>query len=137
MISDCTAIPCIPTKDLKSARRFYETTLGLHMSGEDPGGITYEVGSGSLYLYESEYAGKAGHTLMNLESQHVDQDIADLREHGVRFETYPDMEGTDFDEDGVAVSKFEGVGEMKGVWFKDPDGNILALFQKSPVLASV
>ena len=58
-------------------------------------------------------------------------------EHGVRFETYGGMEGTEFSDDGVATMSMEGVGSMKGVWFKDADGNILALFQKSPVLASV
>lgn len=136
MISDCTAIPCIPTKDMASARRFYEETLGLKVTYDDPGGVHYDIGGSDVYLYESEFAGTAGHTLMNLESQHVDDDIADLRDHGVRFETYAGMEGTEFSDDGVATTSMEGVGSMKGVWFKDADGNILALFQKSPVLAS-
>lgn len=137
MISDCTAIPCIPTKDIASAKRFYEGVLGLKELSSDPGGINYVVGSGSLYLYESEFAGTAKHTLMNLESDHVDDDIADLRDKGVRFETYEDLEGVEFDDRGVATMSMPDVGDMHGVWFKDPDDNIIALFEKSPVLAGV
>ena len=136
MISDCTAVPCIPTKDVAAARRFYEGVLGLHVKDENMGGVTYELGSGTLFLYESEFAGLAKHTLVNLESDHVDDDIADLRDKGVRFETYPDLDYVSFDEDGVATM---GEGDMQGhgVWFKDPDGNILALFETADVPAGV
>ncbi len=139
MISDCTAVPCIPTKDVASARRFYEDVLGLHVKDENMGGITYELGSGTtLFLYESEFAGVAKHTLCNLESDHVDDDIADLRDKGVRFETYDGLDGVSFDQDGVATMTGEDVeGEMHGVWFKDPDGNILALFETADVTANV
>lgn len=136
MISDCTAVPCIPTKDMASARRFYEDVLGLHVKDENMGGITYELGSGTLFLYESEFAGLAKHTLCNLESDHVDDDIAELREKGVRFETYEGLDMVEFDQDGVATFADE-TGEGHGVWFKDIDGNILALFETADVPAGV
>lgn len=136
MISDCTAVPCIPTKDVATARRFYEDVLGLQVQDENMGGVTYQLGSGTLFLYETEFAGMAKHTLCNLESDHVDDDIADLREKGVRFETYDDLEFVSFDANGVATM---GEGDMQGhgVWFKDPDGNILALFETADVPAGV
>lgn len=135
MISDCVAVPTVPTKDIASARRFYEDVLGLHLHGEVTGGFVYDLGEGStLFLYESEYAGTAKHTLVNLASSHVEDDIADLREKGVRFETYDDLVGVSFDGDGVAT--FEGFEDSRGVWFKDPDGNLFGLFQTASVLAS-
>ncbi len=131
MISECAAVPTIPTRDMASARRFYEDVLGLEVKDDVMGGVLYEVGPGTLFLYETEHAGLAKHTLVNFATDHVDDDIASLREKGVRFETYDGLEGVTF-EDGVA-----SVEGMKGVWFTDPDGNILALFETADVLAGV
>lgn len=128
MLSDCEVRPTIPTRDLQTARRFYEQQLRLTVEGEDEGGVWYRCGTAGLYLYETEHAGTARHTLCSFESDHVDDDIADLREHGVRFETY-DMPGVEWDGD-VAM-----MGDLKGVWFRDVDGNVLGMFQKAPVLA--
>lgn len=131
MLNECTATPCIPTRDIATARRFYEEVLGLEAIRDDMGGVMYAVGSGGLFLYESEYAGLARHTLVNLESDHIDDDIAELREKGVRFETYDDLDGVTF-SDGVA--DMDGI---HGVWFKDPDQNTLGLFQTVDVPAGV
>lgn len=129
MINECNFVPTIPTKDLAASRKFYEDTLGLTVEGDDPNmGVWFRVPSGVVYLYESEYAGTAKHTLVSLESDHIDDDIQELRDHGVTFETY-DLPGVEWDGD---VAKMEG---MKGVWFKDPAGNILGMFEKSAVLA--
>jgi len=51
----------------------------------------------------------------------VDEAVEELRERGVTFEQY-DMPGLKTDERGIA--DIEGV---KGAWFKDPEGNILAI----------
>lgn len=132
MLKDCQAIATIPAKDIASSRRFYEDVLGLRVRAEDDiGGLMFEAGSGSaIYLYETEHAGTAQHTLCSFSSDHVDDDIADLREKGVSFHTY-EMPGVEWDGD-VAVM---GEHEMRGVWFSDPDGNVLALFQMVDVPA--
>ena len=129
MISDCNLVPTIPTKDLALSRRFYEDVIGLRVRGEDPDmGVWYECGGSAVYLYETQFAGTAEHTLASLESEHVEEDIQELRDKGVRFETY-DMPGIEWDGD-VAIMQGQ-----KGVWFRDPAGNILGMFQKSEVLA--
>jgi hypothetical protein len=49
-------------------------------------------------------------------------EVAELKARGVRFEEY-DLPGTSF-ENGIAI----GDGG-KAAWFKDTEGNILALIQ--------
>ena len=50
----------------------------------------------------------------------LDSFVQDLRTKGVAFEHY-DLPGTTRDGD------IHEVGDIRGVWFKDPDGNIIGL----------
>lgn len=120
MLSDCTPIATLPTKDVARARTFYENTLGLVPSQEYPGGIMYRCGAGNLFLYQSEYAGtnKATAVTFSVSDDEFDAEVDALRGKGVTFQTF-EYEGMDWKDD-VMVS--EG---MKAVWFNDPDGNIL------------
>jgi hypothetical protein len=52
----------------------------------------------------------------------IEADVADLKARGVVFEEY-DLPGLKT-IDGVAT-----IGESKGAWFKDSEGNLLALGQ--------
>jgi hypothetical protein len=47
-----------------------------------------------------------------------DDEIRTLREKGVTFTTF-ELEGADWNE-GIASA-----GDTRGVWFADPDGNII------------
>jgi catechol 2,3-dioxygenase-like lactoylglutathione lyase family enzyme len=123
MLSELTPVPTLPTADLSQARSFYEDTLGLTPQREGMGGVAYECGDGTVFVYESEYAGtnKATAVNFNVAMAEFDQEIAALRDKGVTFLTF-DAEGLNWN-DGVA-----SMGEvMKAVWFADPDGNILNL----------
>ena len=128
MFSECNAIATIPTKDIEASRRFYEDVLGLPIERDDEMGIWYRCGGTTVYLYETDFAGTAEHTLVSFESAHIDDDIGELRERGVSFETYA-LEGVEWDGD---VANFGG---MKGFWFKDPAGNILGMFDNAMVAA--
>ncbi len=112
----------IPAKDLNGTRRFYEDVLGAQVVMEDPGGIVYKSGDSYFSLYPTEFAGTAQHTLGAFMVQDVQAAVADLRGKGVTFEEY-DMPNLRT-EKGIAT-----LGKTRGAWFKDPDGNILALAQ--------
>lgn len=60
----------------------------------------------------------AGWTVNDLEAV-----VDELAAKGVEFERYDEPPITT-DDKGIAV-----VGEAKGAWFRDPDGNILGLIQ--------
>jgi hypothetical protein len=76
-------------------------------------------------VYESEYAGTNKATAaMWAVGEQFDAVIEDLHGKGVSFEHYDDLPGTTREGD------IHTIGEMRGVWFKDPDGNILSIVEQ-------
>jgi catechol 2,3-dioxygenase-like lactoylglutathione lyase family enzyme len=122
MLADREAVATIPVKDLEAARRFYRDTLGLTSSGdEDPEFSSYRCGKSSILVYRSQYAGTNKATAVTWPvGDEVDAIVRDLRARGVKFEQYQ-MPGTRLEGD-VHVT-----GDHKAAWFKDPDGNIIAV----------
>ena len=58
MLRNAPVIPYIPATDIKRAREFYETKVGLVPKVEIGGEVVYECGAGSwIYLYQSAGAG--------------------------------------------------------------------------------
>jgi predicted enzyme related to lactoylglutathione lyase len=116
----------IPAADLDRARSFYAETLGLTPTSELPGGVLmYETAGGTAFtVYQTEFAGQAGHTIANWNVDDIEAEVRDLQAKGVHFEQY-DMPGVEW-QDGVAT--MAGMG--KAAWFKDSEGNILCLDQR-------
>ena len=111
----------IPASDLARAKRWYEEKLGLKPHREAPYGIDYIAGDGTRFtIYPTTNAGKAPNTLMGFSSTDVEGDVAALRKRGVKFEEY-DMPGL------KTVNGIAAMGAVKGAWFKDSEGNILAI----------
>ena len=122
MLSAYSPVPALAVKDLAAARSFYEETLGFESGREQADGILYNAGSGNFLVYQSSYAGTNKATAMAFEAPDgdFDKEIQSLRDKGVQFQTF-DMDGIEWDGD---VAKF---GDARGVWFNDPDGNIISL----------
>jgi catechol 2,3-dioxygenase-like lactoylglutathione lyase family enzyme len=123
-LSDSPVSTAIAVSDIDRAREFYEGKLGL--SGgevEVDGGITYPCGDGtSIHPYPSpDNAGKSGATLAFWAVADVEATVDELNSKGVKFEQY----GEPFNTDAKGIARFEG--NAAGAWFRDPDGNILAL----------
>lgn len=114
------AVATVGVKNLKTARKFYENTLGFEPKESDGDSVTFTSGDTKLFVYQSEFAGTNKATAVTWTSNDVDGIVADLKERGVRFEHYK-FPGTKLEGD-VHVS-----GDMRAAWFKDPDGNVLAI----------
>jgi catechol 2,3-dioxygenase-like lactoylglutathione lyase family enzyme len=127
MLQDSQVAANIPAADIDRARQFYADKLGLAPAGESPGGLLYKTAGGtSFHLYETEYAGRAGHTIAQFHVPDVRTEVEDLRAKGVTFEHY-DLPGLTWDGD-VA-----GMGEVgHAAWFKDSEANILCLDDEAP-----
>ena len=122
MLNDSKVTANVPAKDLERARRFYADVLGLIPVDENPGGLVFTTGGGtSFFLYETEYAGQAGHTIAQWHVSSVADEVHDLKAKGVEFERY-DMPGVTWEGD---VAAMEGMGSA--AWFKDSEGNIMCL----------
>lgn len=102
---------------------FYEDVLGFVPEVEDPGGISYRSGHGRFNIYPTESAGTAQHTLIGWHTDDLEKAIEELAPKGVTFEQY-EYPGLKTDAKGIAV-----MGNEKAAWFKDPEGNILSVWQ--------
>jgi len=121
MLGDNDVIATVAVKDLGAARKFYEGTLGLKVtdaSGSEA--ITFASGRSALIVYRSQYAGTNKATALNWKVDDIDQVVATLKDKGVAFEHY-DFPGA------TRTGDVHLMGPMKSAWFKDPDGNIIAL----------
>ncbi len=120
----------LPSQDLGRARRFYAEKLGLDPIEERPGGLLYRCGRGTFALFESSGASSGTHTQMAWEVADIEAAVAALRARGVVFEEY-DFPGLKT-QNGIATIQgnypSKGVGE-KGAWFRDSEGNLLAIGQ--------
>ena len=124
---EAMAIATIPAKDIARARAFYAEKLGLEPAREEgPEALAYEMGKGTGFLlYQSQFAGTNQATTMSFEVSDFDGTMEQLRSKGVAFEDY-DFPGLKT-ENGVATMP-DGT---KTAWFKDSEGNILALGNQS------
>jgi catechol 2,3-dioxygenase-like lactoylglutathione lyase family enzyme len=125
MFESATAHATVAVSDLERARKFYEGTLGFEAMDERSDGVTYKGASGGWFLvYPSQFAGTAKSTYMSFDVANLEEAVKELRDRGVVFEEY-DMPGLKT-VDGIA--EIQGV---KGAWFKDPDGNILSIGERT------
>ena len=122
MLADKDAMATIAVKDTKVAKKFYEGTLGLKPTPEqEPGVLAYKSGNATVLVYESQYARTNKATAATwVVGADVEGVVRALKAKGVTFEHY-DLPGTTRQGD-VHVA-----GKTKVAWFKDPDGNILAI----------
>jgi len=124
MLQDSPLYAYFPARDLARARQFYEGTLGLVPKSLNNGGVTYEFPGGTaafLYLTGNAGTSKASQAFWSVED--VDREIVELKQRGVVFERYDDMPGERTPEGAVIA------GGAKAAWFKDSEGNILAIIQ--------
>ena len=124
MLQDFPMYAYIPAKDLARARRFYEGKLGFRPTQEHNGGVVYEFAKGTAcFLYPTSNAGTSKASQAFWQVDDIESEVAQLRARGVTFEKY-DIPG--MDDNGIHTS-----GGAKAAWFKDTEGNIMALIQSA------
>ena len=122
-LSTSRVAPTIAVSDIDRATAFYEGTRGLSDGTDElDGGRTYPCGDGTtIHIYPSPgNAGTSSATVAGWVVDDVEGTVDELAAKGVTFEQYGEPFNTD--EKGIAR-----LGGMSGAWFKDPDGNILAI----------
>ena len=122
MLGKYSAATMIPARDLAPTARWYADVLGLTKVSEDPSSVVFRTGSSQVDVYQTS-AGKADHTLIGWSVDDIDAVVDGLSARGVMFEQY-DMPGLRTNSRGVAE-----MGEERAAWFKDPEGNILSIWQ--------
>ena len=121
MLADKDAVATVAVKDLKAAKKFYGDTLGLKpVPVPEPEVLNYKSGNSTVLVYKSQFAGSNKATSVTWIVDDVESTVKDLKAKGVAFEHY-DFPGMTRKGD-VHIA-----GKSKAAWFKDPDGNILAV----------
>jgi predicted enzyme related to lactoylglutathione lyase len=122
MLQNSPMYAYIPAKDVSRARRFYEEILGFKPKEETAGGVVYELGKGTAcFLYPTPNAGTSQASQAFWQVEDIEREVAELKARGVEFEKY-DM--PEMDENHISTA-----GGAKAAWFKDTEGNIMALIQ--------
>jgi catechol 2,3-dioxygenase-like lactoylglutathione lyase family enzyme len=124
MLSKNEAVATVAVKDLQSAKKFYEGTLGLTKVMENEEVIAFRTGQSKLFVYRSQFAGTNKATAVTFIAEEVDDLVRKLKSRGVSFEHYDLPQMTRQGDVHVA-------GPMRAAWFKDPDGNIFSLVTPS------
>lgn len=125
-ITDAPIHPSLAVADLEKARAWYADRLGWDPTTELPGLLIYEVGDSFFTLFATPFAGTAKNTVMNWNVANLRAEVERLKSRGVTFEEY------DFGEfktvDGIMSAPAGG----ETAWFRDLDGNIVAILQAPP-----
>ena len=124
MLGTRNAVANLAVSDLDRARDFYTGTLGLEqVDNEGDELIVLKSGDSAVNVYRSDYAGTNKATAVSWAVDDIDAEVSALKQKGVMFEHY--------DMPGLEVRGDVHVGDgMKVAWFKDPDGNILNIFEE-------
>jgi predicted enzyme related to lactoylglutathione lyase len=113
----------LPAKDVKRAKAFYEQRVGLKAKEERNGGVVFEFGDHTgCFMYPTPFAGTSQASQAFWQVEDIEHEVAELKGRGVVFEHY-DVPGMKSEGD-IKVG-----GGAKAAWFKDSEGNILALIQ--------
>jgi catechol 2,3-dioxygenase-like lactoylglutathione lyase family enzyme len=109
------------------ARQFYENVLGFEPVLVTPGGVGYDALSSRFLLYPSEFAGTNQATALAFEVDDLSKMVNELKGRGARFEEYdlPDIKTAN----GIVQTP-----DGPGAWIKDPDGNLIGIFQPTQVI---
>lgn len=122
MFANRKATAMLPARDVDRAVAWYADKLGLKPAQQDENGASFALQGVNVFLYKSDYAGTAEHTLLSFDTPNLDADMQAMRGKGVTFIDY-DLPGIKT-ENGVAT-----FGPVKNAWAKDSEGNILGFVQ--------
>jgi catechol 2,3-dioxygenase-like lactoylglutathione lyase family enzyme len=124
MLGNAQAIATVAVKNLATAKKFYQDTLGLkQLETEGEEAVTYGSGDSRINVYRSQYAGTNKATALTWTVEDVESEVRALKSKGVSFEHY-NLPGLKVEGD---LHVADG---MKVAWFKDPDGNILSIMNR-------
>ena len=123
MLTNAPIRAYLPASNLPRARKFYEQLIGLHPKEEYAGGVIYECGGAEVFLYPTPNAGTSKASQAYWQVTDVEAEVADLKSRGVKFEDY-NMPGIN------TTNSIATGGGAKTAWFKDTEGNILAVIQR-------
>ena len=131
-LTDAPFLTSLPAHDIERAVGWYREKLGLTpLMDLGSSGQLYRTGGSLWILYQTPSDGTGKHTLGGWVVPDLDAAMRELRSSGVAFEDYAMGDQGPTTENGVSSDESGG----KAAWFKDSEGNVLALTQVPPGMA--
>ena len=124
MLADFKLMGFLATTDAARARAFYEGVLGLSFVSEDDFAVVYDAQGIELRLQKVRELTPQPHTALGWSVDGIDQVVRDIVARGGRFERFPPLE-----QDADSIWKSPSGARI--AWFRDPDGNLLSLSERS------
>ncbi len=125
MLNESPVYAYVPISNIERGRHFYEDVLEFKPQMQIPNvGVTYQsANETAFFMYLSDGAGTNAASTAFWMVDDLEKTVTGLKERGIEFIEYdtPRMKTNN----GI----FESSGS-KAAWFKDPDGNVLALIQE-------
>lgn len=124
MLGHNDVVATIPVSDMGRARKFYEDRLGLILDGTIGAVATvYRAGDTRIFVYQTVNPISAQTIVATWAvDDNLELIVSELKAKGITFEHF-EKEGFDRDGDIYHADRF------KVALFRDPDGNMLSLFQ--------
>lgn len=115
----------LATSNAEAARNFYEQTLGLTLEADDSYALVYQLAGAELRISKVPNHTPLPFTVLDWQVESIDDAHSVLAANGVEFSIF---EGMGQDERGIWASPDGGA---RILWFKDPDGNVLSVSERS------
>ncbi|MEM7638156.1 MAG: VOC family protein [Pseudomonadota bacterium] len=115
----------LATANADAARAFYEGALGLALEADDPYALVYQLAGAELRLSKVPNHTPLPFTVLDWQVASISDAHVALAAKDVEFTFY---DGMGQDENGIWTSPDGGA---RILWFKDPDGNVLSVSERS------
>jgi catechol 2,3-dioxygenase-like lactoylglutathione lyase family enzyme len=120
MLSSASIMAFSATKNPDKAKAFYQDTLKLKLTGDEPFALVFDVSGTMLRVSKVQELTPAPFTVLGWKVKDIAAEIRELKSRGVTFEFFQG-----FPQDDLAI--WTSPSGAKVAWFKDPDGNLLSL----------
>lgn len=119
----------LPARDGDRARAFYRDLLGLKLlSGPTDDPMVFEAGGGTgVVVSEIPERTPPPYPMVSFLVSDIERLVEGLKAKGVAFEDLGASDASFRGREGVAAGEVVDFGAAKSAWFKDTEGNILAL----------
>lgn len=115
----------LATSNAESARNFYEEKLGFTLASDDAFALVYQMAGSELRLSKVPSFTPLPFTVLDWQVSDILAAHKTLSERGVEFTIF---DGMGQDEKGIWASPDGGA---RILWFKDPDGNVLSVSERT------
>jgi len=124
MLNSASLVAFVATAQAESAKRFYESVLGLVLLEDTPFALVFNSYGTTLRVQKVQQVSPALHTALGWAVADIQSTVRALAAKGVSFQRYDGLS-----QDALGV--WQSPSGAKVAWFRDPDGNTLSVTESA------